>query len=256
ACLVFCPKRNQCCFGRRHKRDTYPCRGRRVYDPRDSKTFEETKEDFDAQFGEFEASGIYSKETVVFGEDRTKHLVANGIKFGRAKQAYGFHPSPMDGVLGLGFVDPIEEDYVPALLQAAKLGLVKPIFTIFLKHVEAEVDVHGGVLTLGGIDDVHCDKNVEYVKLSGISIKNFSLKKKEQADSDTKDPFITTPAAVSDAIAKEAGAEYNATDDLYDIDCSAKPVIELRIENKTYTIESTLKHSGGGAQHLGRWWIA
>ncbi|RCN46714.1 hypothetical protein ANCCAN_07252 [Ancylostoma caninum] len=109
-------------------------RGRRVYDPRDSGTFVETKEEFDALFGEFEASGIYSIETVVFGDDRNKHLVANGIKFGRAKQAYGFHASPMDGVLGLGFVDPHEEDYVPALLQAAELALVKPIFTIFLKH--------------------------------------------------------------------------------------------------------------------------
>ncbi|EYC05703.1 hypothetical protein Y032_0080g1322 [Ancylostoma ceylanicum] len=221
ACLVFCPKKNHCCFGRRHKRDTYPCRGRKTYDPRDSETIVETDEDFDALFGEFEASGIYSIETVIFGDDRMKHLVAEGIKFGRAKRAYGFHESAMDGVFGLGFVDPHEEDYVPALLQAAELGLVKPIFTIYLKHVGAQVDVHGGVLTLGGIDDVHCDKDVVYVKLaaqslwsffiSGISIKNFSYNKVMHAESDTKDPFIICPAEIADAIAKEVGAQATTT---------------------------------------------
>ncbi|EPB70820.1 eukaryotic aspartyl protease [Ancylostoma ceylanicum] len=183
-----------------------PKGGRKTYDPRDSETIVETDEDFDALFGEFEASGIYSIETVIFGDDRMKHLVAEGIKFGRAKRAYGFHESAMDGVFGLGFVDPHEEDYVPALLQAAELGLVKPIFTIYLKHI------------------------------SGISIKNFSYNKVMHAESDTKDPFIICPAEIADAIAKEVGAQYNDTDDVYYIDCSAKPVVELRIENNKFTI--------------------
>lgn len=103
------------------------------------------------------------------------------------------------------------------------------------------MNVHGSVLTLGGIDNMHCDKGIVYeevttplswsfivcyfiskrevitplrfvthhmdFQVTSISIKQFSIDKIIRAESDTTDPIIICPVEVADLVAKEAGAE-------------------------------------------------
>ncbi|PIO73405.1 eukaryotic aspartyl protease [Teladorsagia circumcincta] len=156
--------------------------------------------------------------------------------------------NPIDGILGLGFAKLAVKKVNPPLQQAIDLGIVDPIFTVFLKHrgFRAEGE-YGGTFTYGGVDSVNCGEVIAYEKLSRAAYWQFHIKafsagyltigKGWEVISDTGTSFLGIPAAIADMAADSFGGRFNRFYEIYEIDCKASVLFNLTIGDHVYTLE-------------------
>ncbi|KAK6028355.1 eukaryotic aspartyl protease, partial [Ostertagia ostertagi] len=157
--------------------------------------------------------------------------------------------SPIDGILGLGFSRLAVKEVNPPFQQAIDLGLVDPVFTVFLKHrgFRAQGEF-GGVFTYGGLDDVNCGEVIAYEKLTlaaywqfhmnAFSAGYLAVKKGWEVISDTGTSFLGIPAAIAAMAADSFGARFNRFYEIYEIRCGANVTFNLTIGDKVYTLEA------------------
>ncbi|GMR55645.1 hypothetical protein PMAYCL1PPCAC_25840, partial [Pristionchus mayeri] len=162
-------------------------------------------------------------------------------------EVFGYQP--MDGILGLGWPALAEDGVVPPI-QNLLDQLDQPIFTVWLdRHVKPVEDKLGGLITYGGLDDVNCDAQIDYVTLSsktywqfpmtGFSIGSYSSNAKAEVISDTGTSWIGAPPAVVSAIVKETGAKYDYFNQVYAVPCIGKyPDMIFTIGGKAYNVPS------------------
>ncbi|RCN45393.1 hypothetical protein ANCCAN_08614, partial [Ancylostoma caninum] len=132
-CDVFCPDKS-CCKKSIVSRPN-PCRGRRYFNSEKSSSYSKTHGKWKYRYGNATVEGFYGNDTVRFGNAGISQLSVPGTIFGQAvklhEQFVGRH---IDGILGLAFASLAEGRGEPPFERAVKLGLVHPIFTIYLKH--------------------------------------------------------------------------------------------------------------------------
>ncbi|EYC31175.1 hypothetical protein Y032_0004g1998 [Ancylostoma ceylanicum] len=240
-CDVFCTEKS-CCNLRGNHTTEDPCRRKRRFDMDRSNTYIKTARKFTTWRKRF-ARGFDGNDTFRFGAEGEDRLVIPGAIIG---QAVRIDPciahAHFDGVIGLGFV------FSSPLLQAIRKGLLdQPIFTVFLKRTRSEDNGYGGMITYGGFDFENCEQPVTYepvdsvmywqVRLLGVSAgEYFMVSDAWKAELDTATSFIRGPAAIISAIAKELGAQYDLSNDLYFIECDAPAAVKFLIGTMQYTV--------------------
>ncbi|EYB87706.1 hypothetical protein Y032_0258g433 [Ancylostoma ceylanicum] len=128
-------------------------------------------------YGNATVEGFYGNDTMRFGNVGTSQLIVPGTIFGQAVKLHEhFVGRHIDGILGLAFSSMAEGRGEPPFERAVKLGRVKPIFTIYMKHVGRESGVYGGEITYGGLDGQHCDGSIVYHSLSLATYWQFKVK--------------------------------------------------------------------------------
>ncbi|KHJ88397.1 eukaryotic aspartyl protease [Oesophagostomum dentatum] len=157
---------------------------------------------------------------------------------------------PIDGVIGMAFSELSYNGFVPPLERAGDLGIVEPIFTVYMERVGGKAEnVYGGTITYGGLDSEHCSERVSYYPLSTTSYWKFKvdsfamgsylLKRRVDAIFDTASSFIGTAyPSMADQIAEKVGAKYNKEHDLYYIDCNANVSAVITIDGEKFTVEA------------------
>ena len=111
---------------------------------------------------------------------------------------------------------------VPPLVNAINQGLLaSPIFTVYLFQSGSTEYIPGGTITYGGLDAKNCGAQVTWIPLSSatyfqyrfssLSVGSYSNSRGWDTISDTGTFAIGGPTAITDAMAKEVGATYDAT---------------------------------------------
>ncbi|PIO73404.1 eukaryotic aspartyl protease [Teladorsagia circumcincta] len=252
-CEVLCPDKS-CCEKKETEDDggESPCRDKNLFNSVKSKTYVKVdpKVMFNITYGTGFASGFLGNDTLRFGgSDEDETLIVPGIVFGQAvKIADFFADNPVGGILGLGFAKLAVEEVKPPLQQAIDLGLVDPIFTVFLEHngFSAQGEF-GGTFTYGGLDYVNCGEVIAYEKLTVAAywqfyMKAFSagyltIKKGWEVISDTGTSLLGVPAAIAGMAADALGCNFNRLYEIYEIDCVANVTVDLTIGDHVYTLE-------------------
>ncbi|EPB74055.1 hypothetical protein ANCCEY_06842 [Ancylostoma ceylanicum] len=119
----------------------------------------------------------------------------------------------MDGVLGMSFSALSTTGAVPVFERAYKLGLVDPVFTVYMKSAGHHAEnVFGGVFTYGGLDTENCDEKVVYENLTvatywqfrlvGFTVAGYTVKTGWEVISDTGSSFISAPYYIVADIAR------------------------------------------------------
>ncbi|VDM82387.1 unnamed protein product [Strongylus vulgaris] len=99
------------------------------------------------------------------------------MKIGLAYQIADIYANyPIDGVVGLAFSNLSQYDIVSPFELAWNLGLVAPVFTVYMKGGTQEDNVDGGVVTYGGIDQEHCSEEIIYKQLIGTYYWKFEVR--------------------------------------------------------------------------------
>ncbi|EYC42072.1 hypothetical protein Y032_0545g3251 [Ancylostoma ceylanicum] len=233
-CDVFCAEKS-CCSLRVN--DTNPCRQKRRFDMRESSSYRETTSSFMIRRKRY-VKGFSGRDTIRLGD-----LVIPNTMFGQAEEIdQSLVHAHFDGVLGLSWMPG------SPLLRAVELDLLEqPIITVFLKRTGSEENARGGMITYGGLDLENCEESVSYepvaprraywqIKLNRVSTGNYSTDIGWYAESDTGASFIRGPAAIISAIARELGAQYDQSNDLYFIGCDAPAALNFTIGTKQYTV--------------------
>ncbi|KAL6743366.1 hypothetical protein Aduo_016411 [Ancylostoma duodenale] len=228
----------------------YNCAFLSVYiSSKESSSYTKTHGKWKFRYDNATVEGFYGNDTMRFGNDGISQLIVPGTIFGQAIKLHDhFVGRHIDGILGMGFSSLAEGRGEPPFERAVKLGLVHPIFTIYLKHAGRAGNVYGGEITYGGRDMQHCDHLIVYHNITLATYWQFKIHNFTSGDfsatsvlwvamSDTVSPFIGAPVAIAEAIAKQFDANYNAEDDKYYINCNAKPTFVFGIGLDKYTID-------------------
>ncbi|EPB74053.1 eukaryotic aspartyl protease [Ancylostoma ceylanicum] len=161
--------------------------------------------------------GFCGNDTVRLGVD-SERLIVPGTRFGQAnKLSVFFSEKPVDGVLGLAFYLLSATNNVPPFQRAAELGLVDPIFTVYLEKVQQlDGKAHGGLVTYGGFDSQHCSETITYENLTAATYWQFKMKSVTAGDfhaafpwkaiTSTSTSFINAPVIMAEKVAKAVGA--------------------------------------------------
>ncbi|KAK6021191.1 eukaryotic aspartyl protease [Ostertagia ostertagi] len=183
----------------------------------------------------------FLKEHLLQGRERTNCPERFLILCGRFQ-------NPLDGILGLGFKELAHEDVSPPLQQAVEMGLVDPVFTVFLEHRGYTSSEYGGIFTYGGLDDVNCGEVIAYEKLTRAPYWQFHMKafsagyltigKGWEVISDTGTSFLGIPEALVEMVADSLGAYFVEYFGVYRIRCSAKATFNFTIGDHVYTLET------------------
>ncbi|RCN45403.1 eukaryotic aspartyl protease [Ancylostoma caninum] len=246
-CEVMCNDQS-CCGGG----NVNACQGKNSFTSSKSSTYQKNGKHccLFYQYGTGSAVGFLGEDTVRFGGIGTNQLVVPNTVFGQATSlAAFFADQPIDGILGLAFPTIAVDGVTPPFFNAVDQGLVdQPIFTVFLEHVGAQDNVYGGVYTYGGLDTKNCGPVLAYQPLSSATYYQFKLdsvasgsyasSKGWQAISDTGTSLLAAPTSIANSIAQANGATYDAEDEVYFIDCNAKPSLDLTIGGNKYTINA------------------
>ncbi|KAL6731301.1 hypothetical protein Aduo_002179 [Ancylostoma duodenale] len=114
------------------------------------------------------------------------------------------------------------------------------------QYSSGEESDYGGMITYGGFDFENCEESITYepvdsrsywkVRLNGVSAGNFTYSDVWKAECDTATSFIKGPSDIVSAIAKELGAQYDLSNELYFIKCDAPAAINFLIGTKQYTV--------------------
>ncbi|PIO59027.1 hypothetical protein TELCIR_19522, partial [Teladorsagia circumcincta] len=140
-CKVFCPDQD-CCKKRSSSNKKNPCKGKKYFDSKNSATYVklENRTEFSIAYGTGDAAGFLGNDTVRFGAETENPLIVPGTVFGQAERiADFFEGHPIDGILGLAFRRLAVENVNPPFLRAVDLGLVDPIFTVYLKRLGGRI---------------------------------------------------------------------------------------------------------------------
>ncbi|EYB87699.1 hypothetical protein Y032_0258g429 [Ancylostoma ceylanicum] len=217
-CVVFCPESTCCTKNDVEGRKNY-CKGRRLFDSRKSDTYIKADGTWRIMYGIESVRGFCGNDTVRLGVD-SERLIVPGTRFGQAnKLSVFFSEKPVDGVLGLAFYLLSATNNVPPFQRAAELGLVDPIFTVYLEKVQQlDGKAHGGLVTYGGFDSQHCSETITYENLTAATYWQFKMKSVTAGDfhaafpwkaiTSTSTSFINAPVIMAEKVAKAVGAVF------------------------------------------------
>ncbi|VDP27263.1 unnamed protein product [Heligmosomoides polygyrus] len=220
---------------------------KRKFDTRNSSTFTKEEHAFTLLYGSGYCFGYLGTDTLSFAG-----LSVESQEFGVATiVAKVFAYQPVDGIFGLGWPDLAQEQVVPPM-QNVLPQLDKPIFTVWMdRKLKPAMGEEGGLITFGDLDKVNCAPTVSYVNLSsltywqfpidGFSFGPYSLKKSEQAISDTGTSWIGGPDGAIQMIARITGAFYDIRNQMYIVHCytmRALPDLVFTINSIEYRIPS------------------
>ncbi|RCN52840.1 hypothetical protein ANCCAN_00835 [Ancylostoma caninum] len=249
SCKVFCP--HQICCKTKMPRKRNPCRGKRFFESKKSSSYIPMNGTWTTKYRpNGTAKGFFGNDTFRFGDSGTAQLVVPGAKFGQANEIdESVAEHPVDGVVGLAFSSLSRNDAVSPFEQAWQLGLVQPIFTVYMKRVGWKAEnVFGGVFTYGGLDKQHCGDVIDYQPLSESTFWEFKVARvtageyvyRYEADAiaDTSSSFIGTTSYKAGEIASKLNATFVEEHDLYYINCNSNASMTLTIGKLQYTIES------------------
>ncbi|VDO35766.1 unnamed protein product [Haemonchus placei] len=253
-CTVFCPNK-LCCDKelRINRKSGNPCQGKDYFDSAKSSSYAKlvNRTEFEIRFGERFAKGFFGNDTVRFGAAGSNRLIVPGTVFGQAESIGRiFARNPIGGILGLGFRSLAVGGVNPPFQQAVDLGLVEPIFSVYLKRLGVLArGEYGGVFTYGGLDKENCGDVIAYENLSKAMFWQFRLKEFNagklkltdgwEAISDTSTSSIGVPSAIANQIATSVGAEYDFFYEVYVINCNSTVTFNLTIGSNVYVIEPT-----------------
>ncbi|KJH53577.1 eukaryotic aspartyl protease [Dictyocaulus viviparus] len=248
-CKVFCTNK-MCCDAPRIKQGDY-CKGKRYFNSENSTTYVRNGDRWEIAYGTGYAQGFLGNDTVRFGAAGSDQLVIPGTEFGQAVEIAPFFAGNnriIDGILGLGFRELAVNNVNPPFQRAIDLGLVDPVFTVYMEHHGAKKNVTGGIFTYGKIDTANCGPVIDYVNLTSATYWQFELsavksglytaKGPWSVISDTGTSFLGIPTGVAEAIAKANNAKYNKRFGMFLIDCNSKINITFTIGEHMYTVES------------------
>ncbi|EYC31697.1 hypothetical protein Y032_0003g1189 [Ancylostoma ceylanicum] len=251
-CEVFCPDR--ACCEIEAPMGINPCKGKRYFESAKSSSYVPVDGRWWMAYRPHRklAFGFYGNDTLRFGGSGTKQLVVPVTKIGFADKIDNyFGKRSLDGILGMAFPFLSYNDVVSPFEQAWKLGLVEPIFTVYMERVGWEAEnVYGGAVTYGGLDTQHCGDVIAYQPLTTayptfwqIEVDNFTTggfvyEYPASAISDTSSSFFGVNSFFVEEIASNMSATYSKDHDLYFIDCDANPSITISIGKRLYEIES------------------
>ncbi|EPB79891.1 hypothetical protein ANCCEY_00957 [Ancylostoma ceylanicum] len=235
ACKVFCPQ--QVCCKTKMPRKKNPCRGKRYFESKKSTSYIPMNGTWAMKYRpNGAAKGFFGNDTFRFGDSGTAQLVVPGAKFGQANEIDEYVAEhPVDGVVGLAFSSLSYNDAVSPFEQAWKLGLVEPIFTVYMERVGWKAEnVFGGVFTYGGLDKQHCGDVIDYRPLFSATYWKFKVLYLRLVEHYKKQ----FPSIDVDTTAELARFKFVQEHDLYYIDCNSNASMTLTIGNHQYTIES------------------
>ncbi|RCN52842.1 eukaryotic aspartyl protease [Ancylostoma caninum] len=249
-CEVFCT--DQSCCEKKRPMGRNPCQGKRYFQSAKSSSYVPMDGRWWMTYRPYGAAayGFYGNDTLRFGGSGTEQLVVPATKIGFADTIdKRFASRPVDGIVGMAFPFLSFNDVVSPFERAWKLGLVEPVFTVYMERVGWRAEnVFGGSVTYGGLDTVHCGDLISYQPLKGanfwvfevtnVTAGGFVCDYKTTAISDTGSSFFGAPAYYVEEIASNLTATYNKEHDLYYIDCRANASITLTIGGRLYKIES------------------
>ncbi|KAK5983477.1 Eukaryotic aspartyl protease, partial [Trichostrongylus colubriformis] len=185
-----------------------------------------------------------------FGGSNDQQLIVPQTTFGLATHiSADFKDDPTDGILGLAFTSLAADGVVPPLINAINQNLLdQPLFTVWMEHRGSLEGAPGGAFTYGAIDTTNCGPIIAYqplssatyfqFKMAAIGMGSYKTSKVYEVISDTGTSFIGGPKAVTDELAKAAGAKYSILEESYTIDCNAKPpTLDVTIGNNVYSID-------------------
>jgi len=212
------------------------CANKDKYDNTKSSTYTNNGKKWQIAYGDGStASGTLVVDTMAFTGAGGAKLTIPKTTFGEAtKMSAEFDQDPSDGILGLAFTSLAVDGVIPPLINAINQNLLDaPLFTVWLEHEGMVNGKAGGVFTYGKIDTTNCGAVVAYQPLSsatdwqytisGLSVGTYSNSIKQDVISDTGTSLIGGPQAQTDALAKAAGAKYDAQQGAYTIACKANP---------------------------------
>ncbi|KAK6019146.1 eukaryotic aspartyl protease, partial [Ostertagia ostertagi] len=260
-CKVFCPEPT-CCQNNAgsNKRQKNPCKGKHSFNSSESETYVKlaNRTEFKIAYGTGSAKGFLGNDTVRFGAENENQLVVHGTVFGQAEQiADFFADNPIDGILGLGFRGLAVKNVNPPFQRAVDLGLVDPIFTVYMKSLgDLAKGAYGGVYTYGGLDKENCGEIIAYenlttalywqFRLKEVSAGYVTLKKGWEVISDTGTSWNGVPTAIASLVADAFGARClvsspsSTTRSMKSTSskCNATVSMSLTIGDQIYVIES------------------
>ena len=226
------------------------CRGKNKYDSTKSSTYQKNGKAWTIQYGSGDARGTLAQDTMSFGGIGENQLVIPNTVFGMATHiSADFNQDPTDGILGLAFQSLAVDNVVPPLQNAYAQGILdQPLFTVYLMHRGAKEGVAGGVFTYGAIDATNCASKPTFVALTSATywqfrVTQFKLGTYTQTRnydviSDTGTSLIAGPQAITDQLAKAAGAKYNNREGIYEMPCSTNPgTLDITIGGVVYSIQ-------------------
>jgi len=212
------------------------CAKKDKYDSAKSSTYANNGKKWQIAYGDGStASGTLVVDSMAFLGTGGAKLTVPKTTFGQATQMSAqFDQDPSDGILGLAFTSLAVDGVIPPLINAINQNLLDaPLFTVWLEHRGMVNGANGGVFTYGKIDNTNCGGVIAYQPLSsatywqytisGLSVGTYSNKIKQDVISDTGTSLIGGPQAQTDALAKAAGAKYDAQQGAYTIACKANP---------------------------------
>ncbi|KAK6014882.1 eukaryotic aspartyl protease, partial [Ostertagia ostertagi] len=251
-CKVFCPAQ-ECCKRGSSSNKKNPCKDKKYFESKKSTSYVklENRTEFSIAYGTGDAAGFLGNDTVRFGAENENQLIRSWYCVRSSRENCRFlrgFQHPIDGILGLAFRGIAVQNVNPPFLRAVDLGLVDPIFTVYLKRLGDLADgSYGGVYTYGGLDKQNCGEVIAYEKLTapffwqfllrGFSAGDVTLKTGWEVISDTGTSFNGILVPVANKIAEAFGATYQPFYGVYLIDCNATVSLSLTIGDHDYVIE-------------------
>ncbi|CAB3397226.1 unnamed protein product [Caenorhabditis bovis] len=253
ACLTFCQE--QCCTksaeSPRILAAKDACQSKHHFNSSLSSTYVANGQPFDITYNTGEVKGFFGQDKFCFINSTLctdKQIFAQATTIGEA-----FGKQPEDGILGLGWPSLAVNQQTPPIFNLLNDGkLDQPYFVVYLARIGPTSQLNGGALTVGGLDSVNCNANVDWVplstktfwqfKLGGVSSGSYKQAPAAgwQAAADTAASFIGAPKTVVQQLAKSVGATYVPLTGAYFIDCDAVvPDIVFTINGKDYSMPST-----------------
>ncbi|VIO90620.1 Pepsin A precursor, putative [Brugia malayi] len=216
-----------------------------------SKTYQEDGRTWSILYGDgSNAQGLLGKDYFAFGPTMKDSLVIPNITFGMARKLSGFKDDPVDGIVGLAFASIAVDGVTPPLIAAINQSIMKlPLFTVWLDRRGAKENVFGGVFSYGAIDDLNCDKVIDYEPLSsatfwqfrlrGVKAGQYSITGTWEAISDTGTSLIAGPKSVINQLGAAVKAKYNQNEEMFFLKCDSKPPpVTLIIGSHEYNVQS------------------
>ncbi|VDM58176.1 unnamed protein product [Angiostrongylus costaricensis] len=225
------------------------CGAKHKFGSNSSSTFVGSNTTWSIKYEEGRAKGVLGTDTMKFGGLDEQQLAVPNTTFGLAKHiSSDLKKDPADGILGLAFTEPGTSKAVSPLFNAITQNLLDhPVFTVWMQHCGTPLRTPGGLITYGAIDTKNCGPIIAYEPLSSstyyqfkatIGMGNYTQTKVYEAIADTGTSLIGGPKSVVDLLAKAGGALYNATEDMYIVECNVTHLtLDITIGTNKYRID-------------------
>jgi hypothetical protein len=220
------------------------CNKKHKYDHTASSTWTRNGRPFIITYGTGSAYGFLGQDNFCFGDSG---LCYDKQVFGQASHvAAFFEQTPIDGICGMAFKSIAADGVTPPFINVMD-SLDKPYFTAWMT---AEGDVEGkvgGGFTYGGLDNDHCDQNIDWIdlkaqtyyeiELDGIAIGDTSVSG-GSAISDTGTSLVAGPTADIKKLGESLGLKFDDSQQVFLVNCNATGLadVEFMIKGKTYAV--------------------